>query len=431
MKPAVPTDNATLRHRAESRLKRQKVADRGPKTDLDTVRLLHELQVHQIELELQNEELQRAKDEVEAGLVRYTDLYDFAPVGYFTLGPDGDILQINCTGALFFGVERARLVHRRLASLVAEPDRALLTAFIKRAFDQRTKEFYEMTLLPSKGRVLSVRLEANVSPEKPECRVVMADITERKLAEEAIHRLNTELEERVRQRTVTIRKLATELTLAEQRERTRLSHILHEDLQQLIIGASFILQPLQTDLPVKDRKRIKRVNDILSQANQIARTLAVELSPPILQDEGLAAVLRWLSQWMKEHHGLTVKLTGGETLPPLPEELSVILYQSVRELLFNVIKHAKVKSASVSMDCANGRVNIVVGDKGAGFASASQCELVPSAGQFGLFSVRERLILLDGRMDMESVPKQGTRITLSVPLRQPGTDLRTHGQRQP
>ena len=229
MKTAPTSDADTLRRRAEARLKRKNLADRGPKTALDAVRLLHELHVHQIELELQNEELQRAKDEVEAGLARYTDLYDFAPVGYFTLGPDGDILQINCTGALFFGVERARLVHRRLTSLVAEPDRALLTAFIKRAFDHRTKEVCELALMPVKGRVLSVRLRANVSTEKQECRVVMVDITERKLAEEAVHRLNEELEERVRQRTATIRKLATELTLAEQRERTRLSHILHED----------------------------------------------------------------------------------------------------------------------------------------------------------------------------------------------------------
>lgn len=167
------------------------------------------------------------------------------------------------------------------------------------------------------------------------------------------------------------------------------------------------------------------MNDLLAQGIQIARTLAVELSPPILQDEGFAAVLRWLVQSMKEHHGLTVKLTGVTSLPPLPEELSVILYQSVRELLFNVIKHAKVKSARVSIDCVNDRLSVVVGDQGAGFDLVNQSDLVPSAGKFGLFSVRERLTLLDGRMDIESAPKKGTRITLSVPLRRPAAELRT------
>ena len=110
-----PTAPAELRSQAEEQLKAKK---RPPQSDVDTQKLIHELQVHEIELELQNEELSLARAEVEAGLARYTDLYDFAPVGYFTLARDGTISQSNLTGAFLFGVERARLLNRRFELFV-------------------------------------------------------------------------------------------------------------------------------------------------------------------------------------------------------------------------------------------------------------------------------------------------------------------------
>ena len=411
--PLTPADKA-LRLRAEARLpaKIAKVVKTASAADADAVRLLHDLQVHQIELEMQNEELQRAKDEIEAGLARFTDLYDFAPVGYFTLGPDGGILQSNCTGAQLFGVVRSRLVHRRLGAYIAEADRARFNSFLARAFTSHVKETCEVALLPAKGRVVEVRLEANAAPEQRECRVVMIDISERRAAEAEVRRLNAELEERVRQRTATIRKLATELTLAEQRERSRLSHVLHEDLQQLIIGALYLLKPVKARLSPEDQKSLAQADKILARSIEIARTLAVELSPPVLRDEGFGAVLRWLASWMHDKHGLTVKISGGEILPALPEDMSVLLYQSVRELLFNVVKHAGVKAARLELDCRGEQLSVAVSDAGAGFIASGVFE----QDQFGLYSVRERLNLLDGRLLIKSAPGDGTKITLQVPL---------------
>src|SRR5512133_1196627 len=131
---STPTDAAELRRKAEERLRKQKTKKARPGTALDTQRLLHELQVHQIELEMQNEELKQARVAVEAALERYTDLYDFAPVGYFTLGRDGAIRQANLTGASLLGVERSGLLKRRFELFVAEENRPDFDAFLKKVF---------------------------------------------------------------------------------------------------------------------------------------------------------------------------------------------------------------------------------------------------------------------------------------------------------
>src|ERR1035441_6500085 len=110
-KPPSSAKPDQLRSRAEARLREQKQLKAGvATTGADSRRLLHELQVHQIELEMQNAELRQARDELEVALENYTDLYDFAPAGYFTLATDGTIRQVNLTGAHLVGIERSRLV---------------------------------------------------------------------------------------------------------------------------------------------------------------------------------------------------------------------------------------------------------------------------------------------------------------------------------
>ncbi len=209
---------AGLRRLAEERLREKRKSQRsevgglpaitlakmGQRTEEETQRLLHELQVHQIELGMQNEELRQSRAEVEAGLERYTDLYDFAPVGYVTLGRDGTIRQVNLTGARLLGVERAQLVNRRFGRFVSEADRPAFNAFLQKVFESQEKGTCDVALLkegnhPPSSRLsggqeygeagpLCVRIEATVSEDGQECRAVVVDITERKRAEEALRR---------------------------------------------------------------------------------------------------------------------------------------------------------------------------------------------------------------------------------------------------
>ncbi len=172
-----------LRRRAEGRLGEACKAE-GPLREEDgDRRLVHELQVHQIELEMQNEELQRARDAAEEALALYTELYDFAPVGYLTLGPDGTILRLNLAGARLLRAERTRLVGRRLGLFVAEPDRLVLAAFLGKVFGGKALEACEVSVNAGDAGPRVVSLEASTLEGGQACRAVMIDITDRRHAE--------------------------------------------------------------------------------------------------------------------------------------------------------------------------------------------------------------------------------------------------------
>jgi PAS domain S-box-containing protein len=189
-----PADAAELRGRAEKRLQARgrtpQSAIRNPQSAPDKQRLVHELEVHQIELEMQNEELRASKDRLEAALNQYTKLYDFAPAGYFTLAPDSTIRQANLTGASLLGIERSHLLNRRLAGFVAAEARSAFGDLLARAFETKAPQSGVVTLSIEGQPRLTVLLQASVTRDDQECRVVMTDITERRQAEQRIHELN-------------------------------------------------------------------------------------------------------------------------------------------------------------------------------------------------------------------------------------------------
>jgi PAS domain S-box-containing protein len=179
-------DAAALRRRAEEQMKLQRPVGGGQRTELETARLVHELQVHQVELEMQNEELKTSRAKVDAGLALYADLYDFAPTGYLTLDREGTIRLVNLIGARLLGVERSRLVQRRFGQFVVESDRRAFSDFLEKVFGSEAKECCEVTLLREGLQPLTVHIEGTRSAEGQDCRAVMLDITERKRAETAL-----------------------------------------------------------------------------------------------------------------------------------------------------------------------------------------------------------------------------------------------------
>ncbi|HXT41696.1 MAG TPA: ATP-binding protein [Candidatus Angelobacter sp.] len=185
MKSKLASDPAALRRAAEARL-REKPATRQPQTGADLRRLQHELEVHQIELEMQNEELQAARAEIASALERYTDLFDFALVGYFDLAADQTIQLANLTGAKLFGLERGSLTGRRFELFVAKTDRPVFGSLFKKIFATGAKQTCELALVKEDRSALTVRLEATRAPNGRECRVVLMDITDRKLLDEQL-----------------------------------------------------------------------------------------------------------------------------------------------------------------------------------------------------------------------------------------------------
>ena len=197
-------------------------------------------------------------------------------------------------------------------------------------------------------------------------------------------------------------------------ERQRLARLLHDNLQQLIFGAKLRMPIIRKALDPPHVEVLEQAELLLQQAIGTARDLSVELSPPILR-QGLTKALRWLAHWMREHHRLrvTVRIDGG--VGPLDDTVGDLLFQAVREMLFNVVKHARTDRAALSMTRTDeAQLRLVIRDVGQGFDLRALAGTPPTG--FGLATMRERIELLGGQMTIVSHPGQGTTVTVLVPL---------------
>ncbi|KUO49543.1 MAG: hypothetical protein APF76_03280 [Desulfitibacter sp. BRH_c19] len=204
-------NNNELRSRAEGRLKKNKPKEGIPVTRAELQRLVHELEVHQIELELQNEELQQAHSDLDAHLSQYTDLYDFAPVGYFTLARDGTILQTNLTGSHLLGIERSRLTNRPLGLFIASEYGPIFNAFLGKVFTGGTKESCEVAIHKAGMDLLYVHIEARPYENGQQCRIAVVDISQRKQAEEGLRDSNKRYKDLVEQTSDWVWEIDTEI----------------------------------------------------------------------------------------------------------------------------------------------------------------------------------------------------------------------------
>ena len=240
---------------------------------------------------------------------------------------------------------------------------------------------------------------------------LQGEIEERVRAEEELKLANEQLSQRADQ----LRRLAGELTAVEQAERKRLSRILHDGLQQHLASVKIQIGGLTEQIDNEDLKQsMEEIEQILGEAMSMSRSLSAELSPPILYEGGLSKGLEWLIRWMREKHRFRVDLSL-EAVPELSEDVKMLVFESVRELLFNAFKHAQASRAQVRLELVRkGEIRVTVSDEGAGF---DPLMLSPAGdgGGFGLFSIRERIGLIGGRLEIDSAPGRGTRMALTVP----------------
>jgi PAS domain-containing protein len=171
------SDAQILRMKAEEQLKeKQKKVDKSV-MEIDAKKLLHELQVHQIELEMQNEELRQANETAETTLKKYTMLYDFAPMGYFTLDSDGRICELNFTGAEMFGEKRFSLVNSNFKLFVSEDSQPVFETFFRKVFASDIKESCEVMLGYDNNPLCLVYMEGIVTGDDRKCLLSVVDIS--------------------------------------------------------------------------------------------------------------------------------------------------------------------------------------------------------------------------------------------------------------
>jgi PAS domain-containing protein len=171
------TDDQMLRRNAEELLKKKQVKMDKLAIETDAIKLLHELQVHQIELEMQNEELIQANEAAETALRKYTMLYDFAPMGYFTLDTEGNISELNFTGAEILGDKRFSIVNSNFRIFVSEDSRTIFDKFLNSVNAKKGKESCEIKLGYDGNPLTTVYMEGVVTGDESTCLLSVVDIT--------------------------------------------------------------------------------------------------------------------------------------------------------------------------------------------------------------------------------------------------------------
>ncbi len=577
----VNTENgsAKLRRKAEAQL----AATEANTEDMENKRILHELQVHQIELEMQNHELRQSQLELESARSRYLDLYDLAPVGYVTLSKDGLIQESNLTFATMLDIPRANLINKPLSTFILPGDQDAWFRFCTQLPETTSSKSCEIRLHKNKNGAFCSRMEVAIA-NNPDgllaYHVVVSNINERKrmndihlsrshlmqfavthtleeILVETLNQLETltdssigfyhffdaktqfftltawstrtskefcraegtgshyplesagvwadcvrqgkpvvhnnlmalpgrkgfpaghasvtrelivpvtrggqivavlgvgnkpgeysqedtgtvslladltfditerklahnELEKRVAERTAELNKsleqrkmVSVALFQAEERERERIAAELHDRVGQSLLLAKMKLDELTDRSTGLCRSSAEEVTALLQASIHDIRTLTFRIRPPILDTAGIDTSLKWLCSSLSDDYPIQIEYLGDRHSKPLSADLRYSLYQVVRELLLNVVKHAHTEKAFLSITTGNDDLVIVVEDKGAGFNHSDADLKNIYTGGYGLYNINLRVEQMCGSFSITSSLGKGTSAKITVPL---------------
>lgn len=423
-------DNRELRQKAEHLIAQTDAAaeDLTGMSPQQIAGLVHELRVHQVELKMQNDELRRIQTELEKARDRYLHLYDFAPTAYFTVDEKGVVAEANLTAATLLERPRKALVGTMFSRFIHRDDQDIWYLHRKRLLETGNFQSPHVRLVKSGGAFFYVNLECMLAKEsgseRKVIRIAATDVTCLKQAEQALRHSNATLEQRVAERTAEVgqralqlQRLALEMSDVEDRERRRFAVILHDDLQQRLASLRFKIWDIvprdKADERVEDK--IKELEADIAESIKISRSLSLDLSPPVLHQNGLIAALGWLAKDIQSRHSLSVALNADKQAEPETAAMASVLFRTVNELLFNVVKHSGARSAQVDAAVSGNQIVISVSDSGKGFDEVDFKARQAAGDTFGLFSIKERISFLGGSFSIESSPGAGCRATLSVP----------------
>jgi PAS domain S-box-containing protein len=344
-----------------------------------------------------------------------------APNALLMINPIGEIALVNSQTEKLFQYAQDELLGKHINVLIPHHFKGGSEACV-----MPSKPGEDLYGLRKDGARVPIGIGLNPI-QMPEGTFILAsvsDLTERRQFERKLATLNEDLERKVKERTALaeqraakLQELASVLTLTEQKERGRLAQILHDNLQQMLVASKISLSRLKNQIEVSPQAKlgVAQVEKLLDESIEASRNLTVELSPPVLRDAGLAPALNWLSRWVKEKHGLEIDLESEPNIPNPSEERKVFLFQAVRELLLNIVKHSGADKAIVRMKSKKGALCITVEDHGKGFDPKLALPASHDFTRFGLFNVQERLDMLGCAFHIDSAIGCGTKVTLIAP----------------
>ena len=250
---------------------------------------------------------------------------------------------------------------------------------------------------------------------------ILLDVTKRRTAEEGLMQAEAQVEAQVEARTNKLRELSAALTMAEQRERSQIASTVHDNLLQYLYGIQVQLRMLidgiqdisevgLEGLPVSP----EQVDGLMDEAIAAARKLTVDLAPPVLENDGIIEALQWLRTHLKQQHAFRIDLHDETEDISCAGEVCTVLFRVVRELLLNACEHASVQMARVRIHTEDHTLHIDIADDGVGFDPDMALRRESSGS--GLWKARERLRSIDGMLNVDAAPGEGTRCTIEVPV---------------
>jgi two-component system, chemotaxis family, CheB/CheR fusion protein len=348
-------------------------------------------------------ELDEANQKIRDVRDMFSALFNSNPIPTMLTRLDDDVLlSVNDEFLQYFHLEREKIIGQRLQDLGLGAE-ALVNAIQRLKQDGKVGSYEFEIQHPVNGARNILTSNQHIKLENAEAIIsTFIDITDRVRAEQQI------------------RSLASELTATEQAERHRLSQILHDDLQQRLFAIQMQLSFLKDAYDTNDLQAFAmdfpQIDEWLTDAIKVTRQLSVDLSPPILHGEGLVEAVIWLAAQMEEQYALKVNIKSNGKPAVLEERIRVLVFYALRELLFNVVKHAGTSQAEVRFEHLDTYLRLIVRDYGAGFLS--EAVLNDPKQSHGLLTIRHRLMLLGCKMEIKSVPGKGTEVFIEVPFDQ-------------
>ena len=389
----------------------------GPKvTAHDTESLVQELRVHQLELEMQCQELQRAQREAEGSRDRYRELYESIPLGYVTIDAAGRIFDLNPVGASILGVANngRRLTH--FFFFMSEGDVEVAQSFCRKVLAEQEPGFCELNMKRmDESRFMAALQAAPVQTGEGKgerLRIAFKDVSDRKKVEEELRQQQIELEAN----RVELQDLMEKLFTVQEEERRRIACDLHDDhcqrLTALILEASFLANQFKTVMPSL-MPRMESMKERLSDILDDFRHLTHDLHPRHLDTVSLAWSMQSYIKEFSNYRGLRIDFYEEGVRDHLPMPLTICLYRLLQESLGNIFKHANATHVTVKLSGGPKEITLIVVDDGTGFNPGTK-----EGGKkgLGLTSMQERVRPLRGHISIASVVGQGTTITVTVPV---------------
>ena len=339
-------------------------------------------------------------------------LFESAPDAIYLIDSEGRFVDGNKAAEDLIGLEKSEVIGKSLAELGLLPAGQLSKAQtnLRKVAAGKLSGPNEYTLKRQDGSHISV--EVRTFPVKIEGRLltlgIARDITEHKRTEKKL------LEHQAK-----LKSLASRLSLVEERERYRLATDLHDQISQSLVISKIKLDQLSKSSDSEEfNKSLKDISNCLGQVIDDTRALTFDLSYPILYELGFeAAVAEWLNDQIQVKHGIETEFVDDGHKKPLDDDIRVLLFRNVRELLINVVKHAQPKKVKVSISRIKDNIRVSVEDDGIGFDPVEVMSMSAKRAEFGLFSVRERLEQLGGLIEIDSEIGRGSKITMTAPLK--------------